>query len=53
MDRRNGVSSDSISNVNDKHPSLALTELVSEDEKEINAGNGSSWNVLAFVFFLC
>ncbi|KAL9351008.1 hypothetical protein Peur_058263 [Populus x canadensis] len=44
MDRRNGVSSDSISNVNDKHPSLTLTELVSEDEKEINAGNGSSWN---------
>jgi len=48
VDRRNGVSSDSISNVNDKHPSLALTELVSEDEKEINAGNGSSWNGLGF-----
>ncbi|KAL9350521.1 hypothetical protein Peur_057776 [Populus x canadensis] len=40
VDRGNGVSSDSISNVNDRYPSLALTELVSED-KEINAGNGS------------
>ncbi|XP_011031830.1 PREDICTED: uncharacterized protein LOC105130838 [Populus euphratica] len=41
VDRGNGVSSDCISNVNDRYPSLALTELVSEDEKEINAGNGS------------
>nr|TKS15460.1 hypothetical protein D5086_0000034970 [Populus alba] len=41
VDTGNGVSSDSISNVNDRYPSLALTELVSEDEKEINAGNGS------------
>ncbi|KAJ6348000.1 hypothetical protein OIU76_004485 [Salix suchowensis] len=41
VDRGNGVSSDSISNVNDRYPSLALTELFSEDEKEINAGNES------------
>lgn len=41
VDRGKGVSSDSISNVNDRYPSLALTELFSEDEKEINAGNES------------
>ncbi|KAF9685370.1 hypothetical protein SADUNF_Sadunf03G0047500 [Salix dunnii] len=41
VDSGNGVSSDSIFNVNDRYPSLALTELVSEDEKEINAGNES------------
>ncbi|KAJ6415764.1 hypothetical protein OIU84_004541 [Salix udensis] len=45
VDRGNGVSSDSISNVNDRYPSLALTELVSEDEKEINAGNESMGQV--------
>lgn len=41
VDRGKGVSSDSISNVNDRYPSLSLTELFSEDEKEINAGNES------------